>query len=1424
MKQKRSLALLVTWVGVLLVTFGQATYFRFDHFPSDVILSRTASTAVLQDHHGFLWVGTWSGLIKYDGYTVRQYKQSPGNLNGLETNKINTLFEDSRRRLWVGTQNSGFYRYDAAGDSFVQYKRKPADINSLSNDNVWAIFEDSYGLFWIGTENGLNLFDPATEQFIHYYHRPRDLRSLSNSFVYTICEAPDRSLWIGTEDGLNRLVRRPDGRPDYFIRYSLVPAEAEEQYTDYNPHNYIYKIRRVADSGSSLWIGTKAGLKRISYAGQLAGQVEQQSFRHRVGDEQSLSHNHVVDIQEGVAGELWVATFNGLNRLWPSTGQVRRFLATAGGDNGLSNNVVRALYRDRSNVLWVGTEGGLNKLLLAPTPFFTVQPEITASANDHVVSALVNASDSSGLWLGTRGSGLQYLPLPGGRAQPGRPRNYALLTPVITGTTGFISDLAVDQEGWLWVTTLGSGVMKVRESELLTRGEQHIDPRQYRTAKGLDYMGDEHLMGVMPSQTGDVWIGSWDIGLLRYDRRLDAFFRYSATADFSINLEAFPTIHLLETREGDDLILWVGTRGGGLLKLHYDPESDALHRLAEYQYIAGDAGGISNNFINCLFVDSQERFWIATENGLNRFNPQTGRFSHILERDGLVNGIVQAILEDRQGRLWVSTQNGISCLHFPRPGSEEAVEVRNFDTYDGLEDIFFYDDAACTTRAGQLAFGGVRGITFFQPEQLQTDTLPPRVALVDFRLFNHSTPIGRLEDGRVILERSIIETDHIELTHRDNVISFEFVGLQFREPRKIRYAYQLQGFDADWVYTDATQRIAHYTNLPPGDYTFRVKAANGDGYWSEPATVALSVQPPFWQTGWAYTLYGLLFLALLYGVRTLTRLRAAYEHRLQIERLEREKMAELSQMKLQFFTNVSHELRTPLTLIVSPLEQLIKEQKAEKKLHRTLTRMYDNANRLMTMINQLLDIRKSEAGLMKLGVAEGNIVKFIHEIVLSFKELARQRQIELKFLPAREYIPLWYDRDQLEKVLYNLLSNAFKHTPDGGAIRVEIEPLAAEAPAAGERVRLRISDTGRGIPPDQLTRIFERFYQVEQQSEANAASGTGIGLALAKSIVEAHHGRIWAESDRGHGATFIVELCPGDHHFTAEEKIAGFQDSEQLSSYLTTPAPAAAMPAESGPPAAADKPAKRPHLLIVEDNPDIRAYLRENLGTDYKIVEAADGAEGWEKALADPPDLVLADIAMPRMDGIELCGRIKSNVNTSHIPVILLTARTSLIFKISGLETGADDYITKPFNLRLLSTRIRNLIESRRKLREKFSQSFDLSPSGVVMNSLDEQFLTQLKRVVENHIDDSSFSVEQLATALHMSRMQLYRKLKALTGETPNKVIRSIRLKRAAQLLDTRQYNVADVTYMVGYNDLKSFREQFKKEFGVAPSGYETEN
>lgn len=1393
--------LLLAFLPLILTGQSRSTPYLFEKLPPEIGFSNTGVNDILEDHRGFLWMATWSGLAKYDGYSVKMYRQQPDNANGLKSNKITQIFEDSKGALWIGTNYTGFYRYNRELDVFEQFCRNPEDMNSLSNDNVWAILEDQEGILWIGTERGLNRFNPETGNFLHYKNDPEDSRSLSHDFVYSIAQTPDGSIWVGTEKGLNRLVK--GGKEEYFERYDLAPEGTSE--AELPAHNFIYKILSSQFEPDVFWVCTSIGLKRVRFSIQGATTLDCQSFRHDPADPSSLGHPFVPDLLEEDTFQVWVATYNGLNLLDVKTGKSQHFTTKKNDPQSLGNNLVMCLSKDRTGNLWIGMDKGVNKLNLNAKAFHSIHPEGIDNTGSSI-TCLVPSPNRQGMWAGSRGGGLSFLLTDGDGNLTKTNRSYSFAASKMPALTGFITDLLLDDNGWLWVATDGAGIIRVRETDIPL---QSSPVEQFQQYDNVNQLSDDYVMSLLQSVSGDVWLGYWDKGLDRFDPETGTFHHYLVTDDLTINFQEYPVVHLAETTEGSQPYLWLGTRGGGVYKLKFKAETNSLELIRHFRSEIGVASSLSNNFINDFLVDRQGRLWIGTDSGLNLLDEQTGQFISYYERDGLTNGIIQSILEDNKGNIWISTQQGISCLHFD---SDEII-VKNFDAFDGLQDNFFNDDAAAKTAVGHLIFGGVNGLSVFKPEEIHPDTIPPKIAITDFRLFNRSVSIGEMPEGREILSKNVTETSHLELSHRDNVVSFEFTGLHFGEPKKLRYAYQLEGFDPHWVYTDASQRIAHYTNLPYDDFIFKVKAANGDGVWSEPVELHLTVNPPFWLTGWAYGFYALLAIGLFYVGLRITRLRAEFRHSLELERVEREKLEEVNRLKLQFFTNISHELRTPLTLILSPLEQLLQKPK-DRKMHQLYTRMHFNANRLLTMINQLLDIRKSEAGLLKLHVSEADLVEFAREITASFKNLANQRNIDLEFSAEPEEIDAWFDPGQLEKVLFNLLSNAIKFTKDRGIVRVCITQPGP--------VEIAVTDTGVGIPAGQLDNIFDRFYQVEKSKDWERKGGTGIGLSLAKTIVEKHRGKIEVESEEGKGTTFRILLQTGKEHFTEEELLPA-ENAIGQSAAFTLPEP----PPEDLPePPSASNPMpencddKKPLILLVEDNPDIRSYLRENLEANYRISEASDGKEGLEKALTEPPSLIIADIAMPRMDGIEMCAKVKSSLETSHVPVILLTARTSLVFKVDGLETGADDYVTKPFHMRLLAARIRNLINSRKALHERFSKTYDLNPSELAINSLDEQLLAQIKIVVEKHIDDSDFSVDQFASALNMSRMQLYRKLKSLTGKSPNQIIRSFRLKRAAQLLEKGQYNVSDVTYMVGYNDLKSFREQFKKEFGVSPSRY----
>lgn len=1405
MKQRLFCSLVFLVCGLSLAE-GQTQDFRFEQLSDEQGWQGNAVNSILQDYRGFLWIATWSGLFRYDGYELKAYRQDPADENGLQSNYVISLYEDSQNRLWIGTSYTGLYRYDEARDGFINYAQEADDMNSLSNNNVWAIVEDSLGFLWIGTENGLNRFDPNSGQFLHFFHSEKDERSLSHDFVYSLALAGEKDLFVGTEGGLNRLVYN-EGKP-YFIRYELAPEGLK--HDDYLRHNFIYRICPSEMESNSLWLGTSIGMMGVKYFEEDLTKLEQKIYYHAAADPEKLSHHFVSSIlEEPENNRVWVGTYKGLNLLDLSTGQFQQFLVDPANLDGIGNNVVRALWKDRNGLLWIGTNQGPEYINLSSNPFQQIPFSKGQARNKTILGKLVAAKGRPGIWVATDGAGLHHVDIESSTSQK---TSYQLLPPRVPELAGFISNLLLDDEANLWIATKGAGLLKVKESALPTVGGEVQDIQQFTKENQLQ---DDYIMSLEASASQDIWLGYWDNGLSRYDREHARFYHYQTTKDLRIDLRTFPIVNILETGTSDRSFLWLAARGNGLYKLRYDRDSDELILLNHYQFEKGQAMGLSSNFVSDLYAQGDEYLWIGTENGVNRLHIGTGEFTHFRERDGLTNGAIQTIIGVGGRDFWISTQEGLSHLEL----LDQGFRIKNYDRYDGLGDDHYCASSGMRTTTGDLMFGGLNGLSFFQPSRLTVDTVPPKVVITDFKLFNESVTIGKNERHRAILEKNISTTTQLQLNHREHVLAFEFVGLQFTAPEKIKYAYQLEGFNDQWFYTDADNRVANYMNLPFDDFVFRVKAANGDGYWSEPAEIHLRVSPPFWLTNWAYALYVILAMILIYGVWKVTRMKADFRHSLQLEKLEREKLEAVNQMKLRFFTNISHELRTPLTLILTPLEQFIKEQSMNKQMHQVFSVMHQNANRLLRMINQLLDIRKSEAGLLKLQVAEGNFVKFIYEIVVSFKGVAQHRGIDLSFRTHQPQIKVWYDRDEMEKVLYNLLSNALKFTPEGGKIQVEVWVDKVD-----KKLVVVVQDTGPGIPQDQLPHIFDRFFSLENQ--IRKIEGTGIGLAISKNIVEAHQGEILVESLKGEGATFLLQLPLGGLHFTAEQKIQNFKDSEQIEAYQertekpvrTSSGHGLSDQEEQSTPAEATAPHQ---VLIVEDNPDIRAFLKGRLEQEFQILEAVDGQDGWDKAHTQSPDLIIADIAMPRMDGIALCTKVKSNVHTSHIPVVLLTARTSLIYQLDGLETGADDYITKPFNMQLLLARIKNLIQTRKELQQRFAKSFDLSPSGVVLNSLDEQLLSRIKLLIERHLDNADFTVEQMADALHMSRMQLYRKTKALTDFSPQQLIRHFRLQRAAQLLGSGQYNVSEVTYMVGYNDLKSFRSQFKRAFGVSPSGYE---
>ncbi|MCI4668066.1 MAG: ATP-binding protein [Bacteroidia bacterium] len=1383
----------------LLTTQVTAQESRFEALPEEIGISNTIISDVIQDKQGFIWFATWSGLYRFDGYEVKAFRAGAGEEQGPLSNKITNIYESKEGKIWLATRSGGVSIFDPVKQKFSYLGRE----RGLSNLNVWTVKEDGKRNFWIGTEDGLFLLRKGEEKLEKYHWD----RYPDQNFIYDL-SFTSQGIWIGTEAGLFFWNRAKDGSEPH--RVDLTPSETStHSERDKTLNNYVYVIVEDPIDSTLIWVGTKGGLKKVKHENK-GFQVS--FFQHFPERENSLSHNFVRDIKIEIRNgtrQIWLATFHGLNSLNPNSKEVRRYFANDYKLASLKNDNVNALYTDRSGVLWIATDKGISKLNLFAKPFETIRLDQLQDPNKNLVSALAESPNTDCVVVGTRGGGLACIKENVSSGKTWSVRNLSFERHRNSAKIGFISSLAVRQNGDLWVATQGEGVLMIPALEWQNGQRELKNYLQYSLSEGN--LLDDYAMSTYRGSRDEIWIGHWDGGINCYLPSKEKVLHFATSSDSKVDFRLFPNVAFLETTDSQGRnIIWVGTRGGGLHKMEFNPEDETLNLIESFVKSAEGKFKHFNNFLDCLYEDDKKRVWIGTENGIYIQNDHKKALRHLSSKDGLPNDIIQGILQDKEGKMWVSTFSGMCKLDY----SDSLRSCNSYFKEHGLQEDLFATNCGFLSRNGRVFFGGINGVNAFFPQDIRKDTITPKVVITGISLFNKPLDPNFPYEKRQVLIQSPMATEKISLKYNDRVVSISFAGMHFAQPSQNQYAYKLEGFDKDWVFTDAQHRIAHYTNLRYKNYTFKVKAANPDGLWAdEVKTLEIKVSPPWWLSNWAKIGYGILTILVFVVIRQIILMRLNFRNRLKLERLEREKLEELDRLKNQFFTNISHELRTPLTLILTPLEEMVKNKIGELGLRQTFSRMHRNGNRLLQMINQILDLSKSEAGLLKLAVAEGDILKFIREILISFEEVLQQKNIAISLESRNPKVFIWYDRDQMEKVFFNLISNAIKFTPNYGSIAMSIVE-------DHEKIILQVKDSGSGIDAEDLPHIFDRFYQ-GRVGHSKSYQGTGVGLALTKNIIKAHEGEIWLESELGSGTSFFFSLKKGDKHFKTHEKLVDFKGSEELSVYVSQNLASVPLNKVGSPTSGIQEGFSEKKVLIIEDNDDIRDYLCEYLGRSFVVIDAPNGKIGLEMALSDPPDLIVSDIAMPEMNGLELCKEVKSHVETSHIPVILLTARTSLIFKITGYETGADDYVTKPFQMKALQARIINLIQSREKLKKKFSQGgYELSPSQIAVGSLDEKFLANVIAIIEKHMDDSSFSVEIMGNEIGMSRMQLYRKLKALTGESPNQVIRNIRLKRAAQLLKTKQFTVSEVTYKVGFQDLKYFRERFKKEYGVSPSEY----
>ena len=1321
--------------------------------------------AVQQTRDGYLWIGTQDGLAHFDGHHFELYNNKK--IPQLKDNIIRALYEDRNGTLWIGTISGGLTRYNQ-GEFYTYSITKYKTLEGIS-----AINEDRWGNLWIGSFNrGLTCFSDG--QFTTY----TTVEGLPSNQVRSIHKDTNGDLWVSTVPG-------------------IVKVEKPGVFRHYATHDLLSDYRTVClyeEDKKELWVGTgDKGLFRLKNNRFTA-----------YGIEAGIPHLTIICLFRDRMKNLWIGTDGGgLTRM------TNGVLSTLPVNGGLASGFVYCITEDREGSLWVGTlDGGLHQLR---DSIF-----ITYTTNEGLAHNYVDCiyEDRAGrLWIGTKG-GLSRLDL-----------KTQTLTTVLTTRQGLLSNfiqcLWQNPSGHLWIGTW-DGLHQFKD------GKFNI----FTKKSGLS---DNRINCIWRDRQENTWIGT-ENGLNRLDKNntLTVFTRNEGLSSSMVQV-----IH--EDRKGT---LWIGTDAG---LNRYNRGGITAYKLLPVNE--------TPNF-RCAYEDNRGTLWFGTDSGLIRMrekNTAWDIYTYTIQ-NGLIENFIYSILEDEKGYFWLAGRNGVSRvsqqeLEDVAAGKIKQIRVKSFNEEDGMKSRWC-TGKGCKTRDGRFWFPTSVGVAVINPHQTRPDTPLPQINIE--KLIADGETIKsfcgrqgakrkaqgakRIHDSRYAQNAMRQALPPLELSPGKKRLEFYYTAVSFIKPGEIRFKIKLAGYDPDWVEV-GTARSTTYTGLSPGHYTFNVTACNPDGIWSsEGASFSFYMRPYFYQTAWFYIAAALFVLAAAFSFyRIRVRQLKAREKELnelvrsRTAQLEEQsgKLKEMDKIKSRFFANISHEFRTPLTLIMGPLEQMLTDpQEKEREQKKKMQLMLRNSQRLLGLINQLLALSKFDSGTIKLQAYRQNVVPFLKGILHSFDSLAVQNEVELLFQTEAVDISLYYDPEKLEEVISNLLSNAVKFTPAGGRITLAIKIREALS-GTGEQDFLEISvaDTGPGIPREDLVHIFDRFYQADSTYEYHR-QGTGIGLAIAREIVELHHGVIEAVSpqDEAMGARFVIRLPMGKAHLKAEEIV----ESIPVPKKIAVPRPKKKEdeeeefePAEKEEeidkePAAQEKDI----ILVVEDSPDMRQYIRGALEPDYTVMEAKDGEEGLRLAGEIVPDLIICDIMMPGLDGFEVCRALKNNIATSHIPVILLTAKAAEENIIQGLETGAADYITKPFSTKILCARIKNLIDLRRHFQQTINREMTLQPAKMPVTSIDKEFIKDMQKVINENLSDPEFNVDQLSRKLYLSHATLYRKIHALTGETPTDFIRSCRLKRGVELLKSSYGNVGDVAFEVGFSSTSYFIKCFKEKFHRLPSSY----
>ena len=1331
-------------------------------------LSNNYVVSITQDKQGFLWFATEEGLNKFDGTRfITYYKNDPSqNSQGITGNELNRVYADTKRPvIWIATQRDGLNAYNYDKQVFIPYLHNPEDPHSLITNDVTDIAPSTRSAdgLWISTYyRGIEYLNINNGQFTHYNRST--VPSLPSNQTWTVLDGGDNNLYIGHVGSGFSIFSLKDKSVKNFQNETGNPTSL--------PGNDVFCI--IKDANGNIWLGTNNGLALYNAAND-----NFITFRNNKNDKYATLCSRILSIRQLKDNRLWIASeLNGIAILNLKQGMFLspeelsiEYIQEGDDSRSLSNASARCIFQDSFDNIWIGTWGGGINFISSKPPLFTTLsyspiPNNENSLNNKVASSL--CMDRQGrIWIGTDGGGINVF--------EGEKRIAIYKKESGDIPSNFILASLQDSKGNLWFGSYQGGI-------------SYYDSRNKRF-RSISLMGQSNLdvRTIYEDAQHNIWVG-YSGGIVVLNPLTMKIIQHYNTDNSELHSDFIRSI--AQDEKGR---FWIGTFGDGLGI--YTPNLQKIKTFTQRD-------GFCSNTINQIMQDKQKRMWIGTGEGLVCFlSTDELNYKTYQRKDGLINTNICAITEDKKGNIWFSNNKGISCY---------VTNKGCFYNYDHSDDVpagSFSSSCVTQSKNGQIYFGSINGVCCFNPDITMNEQPAPAAVVTEMKILGR---LSNLENNDMIINLS--KGQNVELSHAQNSFGLTFNVQNYSLVNQVEYVYMLKGLENSW-YTVNENNSVTFRNIPPGKYEFLIKARIHNQKWPEEATsLTIRINPPLWLTWWAKLIYILVSISITYLILHAYKKKLDLESLYTLEKKNHEQEQELNQERLRFYTNITHELRTPLTLILGPLEDMQKEASLPAKQAQKLSVIHQSALRLLNLINQILEFRKTETQNKKLCVSKGNIAPLIYEIGLKYKELNQNTKIDFRIQIEKEEMFLFFDKEIITIVLDNLISNAIKYT-EQGCVTLSLHQTMRNEVAYTE---IKVSDTGYGISAEALPHIFDRYYQ---ESGKHQASGTGIGLALVKNLVTLHEGEIRAESIQNEGSTFYISLLtdniyPNALHADSTEPVQEEMNQNTELEYSQE----------------ATLDTSKPILLIVEDNEEIQKYIVESFTDSFEVITANNGEEGKQQALSRIPDIVVSDIMMPVMDGITLCKQLKDDVRTSHIPIILLTAKDSLQDKEEGYEVGADSYLTKPFSASLLRSRINNLLDSRKKLVAQFQaqstpgSQIDLSEKRIViaeaLSKLDNEFIEKITLLIEENLSSEKIDINYLSDKMCMSGSTLYRKMKALTGLSTNEYIRKVKMENAERLLLEGKFNISEIAYKVGMNSTGYFRQCFKEEFGLSPSDY----